>query len=197
MAENELLFAGRDLFRAWLQEHEQGEGVWLVFSKTSSCKTLSAAEALEEALCFGWIDGVMEKIDEEWYKKYFAPRRATSRWSEKNRKLAMELEERGKMSPAGRRAIEEARRRGLFEGEKRAGVSEEQVEELRGLLAPYAKALANFDAMTPSVRRTYTGAYFFTKTEAGRAKKLAQLVERLEWNLNPMESPAKKKAETP
>lgn len=96
------------------------------------------------------------------------------------------------MTPAGRKAIEEARRRGLFEGEKRAGVSEDQVEELRGLLAPYAKALANFDTMTPS-----TGTCFSTKAEAGRAKKLTQLVERLDWNLNPMESLVKRKAEKP
>lgn len=77
----------------------------------------------------------------------------------------------------------------------RVQFTDEDVEFLRSLLSVSPLALANYDGMTPSVCRTYAGAYFSTKTEAGRAKKLLSLIERLELNLNPMESPAKKKAE--
>ena len=195
MTDDFLLFETRDAFRAWLGEHVDHPGVWLIFSKAKEIKTLTAAQALEEALCFGWIDGQMESLDEKRYRKYFSPRRAQSNWSEKNRKLAEKLESEGKMTDHGRRKIEEARQCGAFFAQPRAAIMDEQVEILRNALLPYATALANFDAMPPSVRRTYTGAYLSIKTESGREKKLTQLVERLELNLNPMQSLAKKKAE--
>ncbi len=83
----ELIFENRAAFRLWLSENAASSGgVWLVFGKTKALKTLTAAEALEEALCYGWIDGQMSSIDETSYRKYFAPRRAKSVWSEKTRR---------------------------------------------------------------------------------------------------------------
>lgn len=188
----ELIFADRDAFRAWLEAHCGDDvGVWLIFGKRGGPKTLTAAQALEEALCFGWIDGVMSSIDETQYRKYFSPRRPQSKWSEKNRKLAEALEARGLMTDHGRRAIEEAKRRGTWESAPRPQPDNSQAEALRELLAPYEAALRNYDGMTPSVRRTYAASYFATKTEEGRRSRLAQLVQRLELNLNPMESLAK------
>ena len=88
----ELLFSTRTDFRAWLNDNaEKSEGVWLVFGKTKTIVTLSANDALEEALCFGWIDGQMKSIDETMYHKYFAKRRAKSVWSDKNKKLVDRL----------------------------------------------------------------------------------------------------------
>ena len=197
MTDEFLLFEDRAAFRAWLNAHADHPGVWLIFSKSRKIKTLAAAEALEEALCFGWIDGQMESIDDLKYRKYFSPRRAQSKWSEKNRKLVEKLEVEGRMTDQGRAKIEEARKNGSFEGSVRMAITDEHAASLRALLIPHEKALRNFDGMTPSVRRTYAGAYFSTKTEAGREKKLTQLIERLELNLNPMESLAKKKAEQP
>ena len=193
--DEQLLFSDRASFRLWLENHVENPGVWLVFGKKNGPKTLSAAQALEEALCFGWIDGQMESMGEDRYKKYFAPRRPQSKWSEKNRKLAEKLETQGLMTQHGRKKIDEAKARGSYEGEPRAAISDEQVEALRAALRPYETALANFDRMTPSVRRAYTGGYFSAKTDQGREKQLARLVERLNLNLNPMESLAKKMAE--
>ena len=86
--ENTLEFAGREEFRAWLAEHcRTSGGVWLLFGKAGGPRTIKAGEALEEALCFGWIDGVMESLDEKRYRKYFAQRRERSKWSEKNKAL--------------------------------------------------------------------------------------------------------------
>ena len=77
----ELLFASREDFREWLSNNaSESTGVWLVFGKTKAVRTLTATEALEEALCFGWIDGQMRSIDETKYVKYFARRRAKSIW---------------------------------------------------------------------------------------------------------------------
>ncbi|MFR1640674.1 MAG: YdeI/OmpD-associated family protein [Eggerthellaceae bacterium] len=82
-----LKFATRDEFRAWLQANgESSSGVWLLFGKPGGPSTLKAGEALEEALCFGWIDGQMRRIDEGSYRKYFAPRRKDSAWSDKTRR---------------------------------------------------------------------------------------------------------------
>ena len=113
MENNELIFENRALFREWLEsESATSDGVWLIFSKTDRLKTLSAHEALEEALCFGWIDGQMQSVDDERYKKYFARRRIKSNWSEKNKELAQCLIERGLMTPHGLDAISCAKQNG-------------------------------------------------------------------------------------
>ena len=194
MAE-ELIFPDRATFRQWLEAHTDHPGVWLIFSKDKHLSTISAAHALEEALCFGWIDGQMERLDDRRYHKYFSPRRPQSKWSEKNRDLAERLDSEGRMTDTGYAAIAAARNAGTWDTPARATVTPEQVAALKEQLLPYPAALDNLEAMSPSVQRTYTGAYFSTKTEAGRAKKLLQLVERLELNLDPMASLAKKKAE--
>ncbi|MDL2319152.1 YdeI/OmpD-associated family protein [Eubacteriales bacterium OttesenSCG-928-A19] len=195
MAEELLCFEDRAAFRAWLEENVGRTGVWLVFGKRGGPRTLTAAQALEEALCFGWIDGQMESLGEDRYRKYFAPRGPRSKWSEKNRGLAARLEAEGRMTDHGRRRIDEAKARGTYEGAPREAITGAQVEALRDALRPYEAALAGFDGMTPSAQRAYTGGYFAVKTEAGRQKKLAGLVERLELGLNPMESLVKRKAE--
>lgn len=79
-------FASRKEFREWLYEHcLSNEGIWLLFGKAGGPKTIKAGEALEEALCFGWIDGQMEKIDDKTYKKYFSLRRENSNGQRKIR----------------------------------------------------------------------------------------------------------------
>lgn len=74
-------FADREEFRNWLQENCMSDiGVWLLFGKAGGPRTIKAGEALEEALCFGWIDGQMKRIDDTAYKKYFSMRREKSKW---------------------------------------------------------------------------------------------------------------------
>lgn len=180
-----LEFSGREDFRQWLCRSSQtSAGVWLVFGKAGGPKTLKASEALEEALCFGWIDGQMQRVDDKTYRKYFAMRRDNSRWSARNRALAQSLEERGLMTDLGRRKMEEAKRNGQWYAPDPMAVTEEQVAGLTALLE--GAALANFQAMPLSVRRTYARAYFDAKTEAGREKRLAWITDRLHKNLRPM-----------
>lgn len=89
-------FATRGEFRAWLEDHcLSEEGVWLILGKAGGPKTIKAGEALEEALCFGWIDGQMQSLDDKTYRKYFSQRRGKSKWSEKNKQLVQRLEEQG------------------------------------------------------------------------------------------------------
>lgn len=186
--EENMIFADRAEFRAWLSKHcRTHDGIWLLFGKAGGPKTLTAGEALEEALCFGWIDGRMERMDEKSYRKYFAPRRAKSKWSEKNKALIKSLEERGLMTGFGREKVEEAKQNGQWDApDPMVTVGEEQAELLAQRLEGHEPACTNFRAMPPSVRKTYARAYFDPKTEAGREKRFAWLLDRLNKNLRPM-----------
>lgn len=181
-------FSSREEFRKWLSEHcVSSEGVWLLFGKSGGPKTMKAAEALEEALCFGWIDGQMEKIDDKTYKKYFSMRRERSKWSEKNKALVKSLEERGLMTDFGRKKIEEAKKNGQWDATNPlAIITEEQIACVSALLEGIEPAYTNFQAMSPSVKKTYTRAYLDAKTDAGREKRIAWMVDRLNKNLKPM-----------
>lgn len=182
-----LEFPGREAFRAWLSEHAASSaGVWLVFGKAGGSKTITAAEALEEALCFGWIDGQMRSIDEKSYRKYFSMRRENSKWSKKNKALVQRLEEEGRMTDLGRQKIEEARKNGRWDAPKPPDVTEEQIARLSALLEGYEPAHTHFQAMSLSVRKTYARAYFDAKTDAGRERRMAWMVDRLNRNLKPM-----------
>ena len=181
-------FATRGEFRAWLEDHcLSEEGVWLILGKAGGPKTIKAGEALEEALCFGWIDGLMKRVDEKSYVKYFSARRSGSKWSEKNKALAEALEKRGLMTDFGRAKIEEAKKNGQWEGTApKVVIGKEQIDSVAELLKGNEQAYANFLNMSPSVQKTYTRAYLDARTEAGRVKRLAWMTERLEKNLKPM-----------
>ncbi len=180
-------FTNRDEFRKWLCEHcLSSTGIWLLFGKAGGPQTIKAAEALEEALCFGWIDGQMQRIDDKTYKKYFSMRREQSKWSEKNKALVKSLEARGLMTDWGRKKIEEAQKNGQWHTPAPAAITEEQIAELSALLEGFEPACTNFKAMSLSVKKTYTKAYFDAKTDIGRKKRIAWITDRLNKNLKPM-----------
>ena len=182
-----LLFSSRDEFRNWLQDNcLSSGGVWLLFGKSGGPKTVTASEALEEALCFGWIDGQMQSIDDKRYIKYFSPRRKNSKWSDKNKALTETLEKRGIMTDYGRTKIKEAQKNGQWDVSNPLKVTDEQLMILSDLLKEHELACTNFQAMSPSVKKTYTRAYFDAKTDAGRDKRLSWIIERLNKNLKPM-----------
>ncbi|PWJ50813.1 YdeI/OmpD-associated family protein [Faecalicatena contorta] len=182
-----LTFSDRTAFRTWLEKNgTSSNGVWLRFGKKDGPVTLTAGEALEEALCFGWIDGKMQSIDDKTYKKYFSIRRANSKWSEKNKELVKQLEQQGRMTDYGMRKIEEAKKNGQWDAPKSPVITEEQITFLSTLLKGHEPAYTNFEAMSLSVKKTYTRAYLDAKTDAGREKRLTWMIERLNKNLKPM-----------
>ena len=185
---SELLeFSDRAAFRKWLQKNgTTSGGVWLLFGKKGGPVTLTATEALEEALCYGWIDGQMQSLDSTKYKKYFACRTTNSKWSDKNKKVVMKLEEQGIMTDYGRAKIKEAKKNGQWEAPQAPTISDEQIDILLDLLEKYEPAYSNFLAMSPSVKKTYTRAYFDAKTDAGRDSRISWMIDRLNKNLKPM-----------
>jgi uncharacterized protein YdeI (YjbR/CyaY-like superfamily) len=186
-------FKNRDEFRKWLTENALSDnGIWLVFDKKTA-STLSANEALEEALCFGWIDGQMESIDEKYYKKYFKQRRKDSNWSEKNKKLIEKLESQNIMTKYGREKIKHAKENGFWDSIQKEELTEDHIAQFETILKTYEPAYENFMKMTKSVRKAYAGSYFWgAKTEEGKQKRFSVIIERLNLNLNPMESMKKK-----
>ncbi len=182
-----LEFASREEFRNWLCENcALSGGVWLLFGKAGGRTTIKADEALEEALCFGWIDGQMQSIDDKYYKKYFSMRRDNSKWSEKNKTLVKSLEERGLMTDFGRQKIKDAQRNGQWNAPDPMAITEEQISGLSALLEEYEPAYTNFKAMPLSVKKTYTRAYLDAKTDAGRERRIAWIVDRLNKYLRPL-----------
>ena len=183
----ELLFPSRRDFHAWLRNNaETSDGVWLVFGKTKDLVTLTANDALEEALCFGWIDGQIRSIDDAKYIKYFAKRRAKSQWSEKNKKIVETLRKKKLMNKLGEKAIETAMKNGMWDAPKQKPITPEQVKVFIKKLKGISPAYENFIKMPPSVQSTYTGRYLSFKTEEGRQKDLKKIIDRLNNNLKPM-----------
>lgn len=182
-----LQFSLRDEFRNWLKSNcQSSNGVWLLFGKVGGPKTIKASEALEEALCFGWIDGQMKGIDEKTYIKYFSMRRKNSKWSNKNKILVENLEKQGLMTDYGRVKIVEAKNNGHWDAAQPLEVADEHIAILSDLLKTHEPAYKNFLAMPPSVKKTYTRAYLDAKTDAGRTNRLLWILERLDKNLKPM-----------
>ena len=183
----ELLFPKRIDFHAWLHKNaENSDGVWLVFGKTKDLVTLTANDALEEALCFGWIDGQMKSIDTIKYKKYFTKRRDKSPWSDKNKKLVEMLREKKLMTKLGEEAIETAIKNGTWNAKKPESITVEQVKKFAKQLKGISPAFDNFNRMSFSVQSTYVRRYLSFKTEEARQKDFEKIIDRLNNNLKPM-----------
>ncbi|MFE8947924.1 YdeI family protein [Streptomyces sp. NPDC007856] len=126
-----MAFATQQAWEMWLEEHHTDvPGIWLKIPKADSgLDGVGYAEALEAALCFGWIDGQKKKLDERHWLQRFTPRRPGSKWSKVNREKATELTERGRMRPAGLREVEKAKADGrweaAYEGQRAATVPED------------------------------------------------------------------------
>ena len=176
----ELLFPSRADFRAWLSENaETSGGVWLVFGKTNALPTLKAGEALEEALCFGWIDGQMKSVDDTKYRKYFAKRRAKSVWSVKNKKIVEVLREKGLMTPLGEKAIELAKGNGTWDERTEAG-EQKMVEALAEKLRDFPQAYESYMKMPPSAKLATARWYHTPKNEDIRQREFPKIIEALE-----------------
>jgi uncharacterized protein YdeI (YjbR/CyaY-like superfamily) len=130
-----LLFAGPAELEAWLDEHDSADGVWLKIAKKEAPEpSVTYGEALEVALCFGWIDSQKRGLDETHFLQRFTPRRPRGRWSKINREKAEALIEAGRMRPAGLAQVEAAKADGrweaAYEGQKSAEVPPDLQREL-------------------------------------------------------------------
>jgi uncharacterized protein YdeI (YjbR/CyaY-like superfamily) len=172
-------FATAQEFRAWLGEHhEDSEELWVGFYRKDTPRPgITWPEAVDQALCFGWIDGVRRRVDDTRYTNRFTPRRARSTWSAINIDRAKELIRRGLMRPAGLRAFE-ARgddRSALYSYEQRhaARLDPEQERALRA----NRKAWAFFQEQPPWYRRAVVHWITSAKKDETRSRRLSRVIE--------------------
>ncbi len=183
----QMLFASAEDFRQWLILNcRTNKGIWILFGKAGGPKTVGPNEALEEALCFGWIDSQIKSLDEVSYLKYFSPRRKGSEWSEKNKTMIDLLEKQGRMTEHGWEKVEEAKRDGKYKPKDRPPITPEMIDALTNALIGLEPAYTHFLAMSPSVKRTYSALFHEGKTEETRQKTFVKIVDRLSKNLKPM-----------
>jgi uncharacterized protein YdeI (YjbR/CyaY-like superfamily) len=165
-------------FRTWLSKHGAQEGELLVgFYKTGSGKaSITWPESVDEALCFGWIDGVRKRIDDVSYTIRFTPRRPNSIWSAVNIKRVQVLAAAGRMKPSGAKAFETRRenRSGVYSYEQRP---DELIEPYAGMLAKSAAATKFFAQQTASYRRAAIWWVISAKQEPTRLKRAQTLID--------------------
>lgn len=167
----------RQDWRNWLAlHHAQTKAIWLVFLKTHTRQaTFTYQDALEEALCFGWIDGVRQRIDDLRYAQRFSPRTKSSRWSETNRALATALEARGLMTPAGLASRSSAPPNTDPAPGEHSGLP----EWLTSALQTDPIAWDHFMALPPSHQRRYVGWLSSAKRDETRKKRITEAISLL------------------
>jgi uncharacterized protein YdeI (YjbR/CyaY-like superfamily) len=178
--------ASRRAWRDWLERHHgSASGVWLVSRRaTADGSTVTYEEAVEEALCFGWVDGQAGKVDEQRTKLYFAPRRARSGWAGTNKARVERLLAAGQMHAAGMAAVERAKTDGswtILDGAERGEVPDDLAEALEA--RPPARA--RWDAFPPSVRRGVLAWIAVARRPETRAKRIGETATRAERNERP------------
>ena len=165
----------------WLQaEHEASPGVWLMIAKRgSNAVSVTYPEALETALCFGWIDGQKRGRDEHHWLQRFTPRTQRSRWSQINRDTAERLIAQGRMRPAGLRQVEAARADGRWAAAYPSQATAEVPEDLQRALDGNPAARAFFMTLTGSDRYAFLYRLHSVRSPVGRRERIAGYIKRL------------------
>jgi uncharacterized protein YdeI (YjbR/CyaY-like superfamily) len=169
-------------WRAWLTEHHaQPDGVWLVLAKkgTTEPTSLRYDDALEEALCFGWIDGQVQGGDGGVYRQRFTPRRARSPWSKRNVDRVQRLVEAGRIHPAGLAEVERAKADGRWDAAYAGPATIEVPADLAAALAAEPAAQAMFEVLTSQNRYAVLYRITSAKRPETRARRLEQFVAML------------------
>jgi uncharacterized protein YdeI (YjbR/CyaY-like superfamily) len=173
-----LAFASAAEWEAWLHEHHADTPAVIVkmAKKASGLPTVTPAEAIEVALCFGWIDGVRRGLDDTHFLQRFTPRRARSKWSKINRAKAIELIESGRMRPAGLAEVERAKSDGRWAAAYDSHATITEPDDLRAALDANPAARAFFDALDRNNRYAILYRLHDAKRPETRQRRLEKFV---------------------
>ena len=176
-----LFFATPADLEDWLEEHgEASDGIWLKFAKKASgIQSVVYAEALDVALCHGWIDGQVQRLDDDHYLQRFTPRRARSKWSTRNRGKAVELIEQGRMRPPGLREIERARADGRWDEAYDSPATATVPDDFQAALDAVPAAREFFESLGSTKRYAFLYRIADAKRPETRAKRIAEYVTLL------------------
>jgi uncharacterized protein YdeI (YjbR/CyaY-like superfamily) len=174
-------FTSEAAFEAWLkQHHDRAEEIWIkIFKKASGKASIDASQAIDVALCWGWIDGIKKPLDSEAYLQRFTPRRGKSRWSQINVERVARLSKAGRMTPHGQLHVDAAKSDGRWAAAYPSPKAIEAPPELVAALAKNPRARRTYELL--SKQYTFSIAYrlFHLKKPESRAKLLADVLARL------------------
>ncbi len=189
-------FESRKAFDSWLVSQPADlRGLWLkIARKSSGISSISRDEAVDTALCHGWIDGQLDSFDDKYWLISFTPRKSTSIWSEKNRARALELVKLGEMRTAGLRQIDRARADGRWERAYAAASTAKVPDDLRAALARNKKAAAFFETLDAKNRYAILHRTHTAKKAETRAARIAKFVAMLAMGetIHPQKAPKPK-----
>lgn len=190
-----IFFTSAKEFRCWLEEnHDTVDELWVGYYKKGTDKTgISYSESVEEAICFGWIDGLINGIDDETYKRRFTPRKRDSKWSKLNRKRVKQMIDAGKMTARGMELVKAAKKTGEWEQAYRVGEDHELPPELREALKKNKTAWKNFNNYSNSNQHVFITLVNSAKTKETKQKRIEKTVELAEKNLPPYDKNNKRR----
>ena len=180
MPQESVFFKERSEWRRWLQRnHDKSSEIWiLTYKRHTGKKCLSYEDALEEAICYGWIDSRMRRIDDERHAWRFAPRRPNSIWSLSNKRRAERLIMDGRMTAPGMAKIEAAKKSGEWQKAYRPSQPPRMPKDLREALMQDELAWRNFRGFARSYRHTYIFWVTSAKREETRRKRIKEVVRK-------------------
>ena len=174
-------------FGKWLEKnHAKQTELWILFYKVhTNKKSMRYAEAVEEALCFGWIDGIVKRIDDEKHAQRYTPRKPRSIWSNVNKERAKRMIEQGKMTDAGLVKIKEAKKSGWWKRAYSFEVENIMSPEMKEVLMSDEQAWNNFQKFGKSYKNTYIFYVNYAKREETKKKRMQMVLERAKKNIPP------------
>ncbi|MFC2154502.1 YdeI family protein [Candidatus Altiarchaeota archaeon] len=179
----------RSAWRTWLKKNfDKRDEIYLIFYKKHTGKPcVSYEDAVEEAICYGWIDGKLKRVDDEKHVIRFTPRKSKSMWSEANKQRALKMMRDGKMTEAGRAKIKEAKKNGRWQTAYKIPKKVSPPKDLKDALAKHSKAKENFEKWSPSNKYMYVGWVEGAKKPETRERRIRKVVERAKENKKPGE----------
>ena len=183
----QLYFKTRQQWRDWLSgHHRDSDGVWLVFYKKHTGESgLDYESAVREALCFGWIDSLIRKLDDQRYVRKMTPRRPNSRWSDLNKQRVEELTQSGQMAPAGLDAVRAARESGIWDEPAKSPLTLDMPEAFRRALEEYEDANAFFSQLASGYQKQYIGWVAAARREEPRERRIRESIALLQQGRKP------------
>ncbi|MCB2196256.1 MAG: YdeI/OmpD-associated family protein [Bacteroidetes bacterium] len=177
----------RDEWRSWLaQNHKSSDGIWLIYYKKHTKKeTVVYNEAVEEALCFGWIDSLIKRIDDQTYMQKYTPRKKNSKWSLVNKKRVEKLIDQGKMTKAGMQEVELARKNGTWDKAYSAKREVKVPDFFKEELQKNKQAYTNFYNFAQSYQNQYLGWILSAKRDETKQKRIQIVIQRCANNQKP------------
>ena len=177
-----IFIKSRNDWRKWLTNNHDKEkkGIWLEFLKKNKEKqTLEYEDAVEEALCFGWIDSIIKKIDEEKYCRKFTPRKLDSKWSELNKKRVEKMITKGKITKHGLKKVQAAKKSGIWDKDESIEINLEVPEELEAALNKNPGTKEFFDQLADTYRKHYIAWIKTAKKQATKDKRVKESISLL------------------